>query len=134
MKLRRSLHLNPALILIIPLVDIVFLLLLLFFVSSTFLLHPGISVSLPFSQFTLGPQKHPEIVSITAGPYPLVYYRDQQIDIKDLAHRLDEDRRTDRSIIIQADRSAPHGTVVEVTNLCLERGYSVMLATSPRSQ
>jgi biopolymer transport protein ExbD len=63
-----------------------------------------------------------------------VYYRDQQIDTKDLAHRLDEDRRTDRSIIIQADRSAPHGTVVEVTNLCLERGYSVMLATSPRSQ
>jgi biopolymer transport protein ExbD len=63
-----------------------------------------------------------------------VYYRDQQIDTKDLARRLDEDRRTDRSIIIQADRSAPQGTVVEVMNLCLERGYSVMLATSPRSQ
>ena len=79
MKLTRSVHLNPFLIFLIPLVDICFLLLLLFLVSSTFLLHPGISVNLPFSRFTLGPQRDPIIVSITAGPYPLIYYRDQQI-------------------------------------------------------
>ena len=79
MKLTRSIHLNPFLFFIIPLVDLFLLLLLLFLVSSTFLLHPGISVNLPFSKFTLGPQKNPIIVSITAGPYPLIYYRDQQI-------------------------------------------------------
>jgi biopolymer transport protein ExbD len=133
MKLSRSVHLNPFLIFVIPLVDIFFLLLLLFLVSSTFLLHPGINVNLPFSNFTLGPQKSPVIVSITAGPYPLVYYRDQQIKPIELARRLDGDQLKDRSIVIQADRETPHGTVVEIMNLCLERGFSVVLATSPKS-
>jgi len=134
MKLTRSVHLNPFLIFIIPLVDLVFLLLLLFLVSSTFLLHPGISVSLPFSKFTLGPQKNPLLVSITAGPYPTIYYRDQQIELGELARRLEQDRGTERSIVIQADRLAPQGSVVEVMNLCLENGYSVVLATSPNKQ
>jgi biopolymer transport protein ExbD len=134
MKLVRSIHLNPFLIFLIPLADLCFLLLLLFLVSSTFLLHPGISVNLPFSKFTLGPQKNPVIVSITAGPYPLVYYRDQQIKLEDLANRLTEDHSPDRSIIIQADRLTPQGSVVEVINLCLENGFSVVLATSPKGQ
>jgi biopolymer transport protein ExbD len=134
MKLTRSVHLNPFLIFLIPLADLCFLLLLLFLVSSTFLLHPGISVNLPFSKFTLGPQKNPIIVSITAGPYPLVYYRDQQIKLEDLAHRLEGDHSPDRSIIIQSDRLTPQGAVVEVMNLCLENGYSVVLATSQKEQ
>ena len=134
MKLTRSIHLNPFLIFIIPLVDLFFLLLLVFLVSSTFLVHPGISVNLPFSKFTLGPQKNPVIVSITAGPYPLIYYRDQQIKLEELAHQLEADHVGDRSIIIQADRSTPQGSVIEVLNLCLEKGYSVVLATSPQEK
>jgi len=134
MKLTRSVQLNPFVLFLIPLVDICFLLLLLFFVSSTFLLHPGISVNLPFSKFTLGAQKDPIVVSITAGPYPLVYYRDQQIELSDLERRLKDDHSRDRSIIIEADRLTPQGSVVEVMNLCLENGYPVVLATSPKQQ
>jgi biopolymer transport protein ExbD len=132
MKLNRSIHLNPFLIFIIPLVDLFFLLLLLFLISSTFLVHPGISVNLPFSKFTLGPQNNPVILSITAGPFPLIYFRDQQIRLEELARRLAEDHAADRSIIIQADRLTPQGSVIEVMNLCLEKGYSVVLATSPQ--
>ena len=132
MKLNRSIHLNHFLIFIIPLVDLFFLLLLLFLISSTFLVHPGISVNLPFSKFTLGPQNNPVIVSITAGPFPLIYYRDQQIRLEELARRLAGDHAADRSIIIQADRLTPQGAVIEVMNLCLEKGYSVVLATSPQ--
>jgi biopolymer transport protein ExbD len=134
MKLTRSVHLNPFLIFIIPLVDLIFLLLLLFLVSSTFLLHPGISVNLPFSKFTLGPQKNPLVVSISAGPYPTLYYRDQQIQLGELARRLEQERQAERSIVIQADRLAPQGSVIEVMNLCLENDYSVVLATSPNKQ
>ena len=132
MKLNRTVHLNPFLIFIIPLIDLFFLLLLLFLISSTFLVHPGISVNLPFSKFTLGPQNNPVIVSITASPFPVIYYRDQQVRLEELARRLAEDHAADRSIIIQADRLTPQGSVIEVMNLCLEKGYSVVLATSPQ--
>ena len=134
MKLTRSVRLNPFLIFIVPLVDVAFLLVLLFVASSTFLLHPGISVNLPFSKFTLGPQRDPAIVSVTAGPFPAVYYRDQKVSIEELGKRLGVDPIPEKSVIIRADRMAPQGAVVEVMNLCLERGYSVVLATAPRNQ
>ena len=67
MKLVRSVHLNPFLIFLIPLVDVCFLLLLLFLVSSTFLLHPGISVNLPFSKFTLAPRSGSQSLSGIGG-------------------------------------------------------------------
>lgn len=133
MKLKKSLKLNPYLIVIVPLIDLMFVLLLLLFASSTFLVHPGISVNLPFSKFTLGPQKNPMIVSVSGAPFPLIYYEDQQVTLENLGRRLDTLRPADRSIIIQADRTTPHGTVVEIMNLCLEKGYPVVLATSPKS-
>jgi biopolymer transport protein ExbD len=64
----------------------------------------------------------------------MIYYRDQQIRLSELARRLEQDRGAERSIVIQADRLAPQGSVVEVMNLCLENGYSVVLATSPNKQ
>jgi biopolymer transport protein ExbD len=132
MKLTRSVRLNPYLVFLTPLADLSCLLLLLFVVSSTFLLHPGISVTLPFSKFTIGPEKNPIIVTITAGPYPTIYYRDQQVALTNLGKQLDQRSPNERSVIIRADRMTPQGAVVEVMNLCLERGYSVVLATASR--
>jgi biopolymer transport protein ExbD len=134
MRLTRSIKLNPYLLLIIPLADIGFLLLLLFVVSSTFLVHPGISVELPFSKFILSTQHHPQIVSITAGPVPTIYFQDQQVTLENLSQKLDRKQTTsEQTIIIRADKEIPQGCVVSVMNLCLEHGYNVVLATSSRS-
>ena len=132
MKLERSVRLNPYLLFIVPLMDLVLLFLLLFVVSSTFLVNPGINVNLPSSKFTLGPERNPLIVAITASPIPSIFFRDRQVSLEELGREFDQDRSIDRSIIIRADRMAPQGVVVEVMNLCLDRGYSVALATSPQ--
>jgi len=126
MKLERSVRLNPYLLFIVPLMDLVLLFLLLFIVSSTFLVNPGISISLPSSE------RNPLIVAITANPIPSIFFRDRQVSLEELGREFDQDRATDRSIIIRADRMAPQGVVVEVMNLCLDHGYSVALATSPQ--
>ena len=133
MKLERAVRLNPYLLFIVPLVEVVCLLLLLFVVSSTFLVHPGISVNLPFSKFTLGTVRNSVIVTVTAGPVPRIYYRDQAVTLDELRAAFEKDQVTDKSIIIRADRDAPQGSVVQVMSLCLDRGYSVILATSPKS-
>jgi biopolymer transport protein ExbD len=133
MKLERAVRLNAYLLFIVPLVEVVCLLLLLFVVSSAFLVHPGISVNLPFSKFTLGTVGNPTIVTVTAGPFPRIYYRDQPVTLDELRRALDRDPVTDKSMIIRADRDAPQGSVVQVMNLCLDRGYSVILATSPKA-
>ena len=134
MKLTRSVRLNPYLIFLVPLADVVFLLVLLFEASTTFLLHSGVSVRLPHSNFILGPAKNPIILTVTAAPYPTVYYRDQPVSLSDLPNRLAGETGRNREVVIRADRDTAHGLVVQVMNICLERGCDVMLATSPREE
>jgi biopolymer transport protein ExbD len=132
MKLSRTKEYNFGWMVIVPLLDIVFLLIFFLLLSSNFILQPGISVSLPFSQFTLGPQVNPQIVSITGGAAPAIYFRDQRTTLEQLGPLLDDAKREGRSIIIKADRFTPYELVVTVTNAALEHGItSVALATTP---
>ena len=132
MKLSRTKEYNFGWLVVFPLVDVVFLLIFFLLLSSNFILQPGISVSVPLSRFTLGPQINPQIISITGGAAPAIYFRDQKITLKQLGPLLDAAKKEGRPIIIKADRLTPYTLVVEVTNLALERGIaSVALATTP---
>src|SRR5437879_4956373 len=98
MKLTRTVHFNPALFGVIPFVNVIFLLLIFFAMSKTFVLQPGISVALPLSSFTLGPQRKPQIVSITAEPSPTIFFRDQKMSFDDFAKSLGEGRTKDGTL------------------------------------
>jgi len=131
MKLTRTTNYRFGWLGIVPMIDVVFLLLFFFLLSSTFVLQPGISVSLPFSRFTLGPQINQQIISITGGAAPVIYFRDQKVSLDQLGPLLDTVRSEGRPIIIKADRFTPYELVVAVTNAALEHGISsVALATT----
>jgi biopolymer transport protein ExbD len=134
MKLSRTKEYNFGWLVLFPLLDVAFLLVFFLLLSSNFILQPGISVSMPFSRFTLGPQINQQIISITGGAAPAIYFRDQKITVEQLGPLLDAAKREGRSIIIKADRLTPYATVMEVTNAALEHGIpAVALATtSPR--
>jgi biopolymer transport protein ExbD len=132
MKLSRTKEYNFGWLVLFPLLDVVFLLVFFLLLSSNFILQPGISVSVPFSRFTLGPQINQQIISITGGAAPAIYFRDQKITLDQLGPALDAAKREGRSIIIKADRLTPYEMVVEVANAALEHGItSVALATTP---
>src|SRR3954463_5506953 len=131
MKLTRTKEYNFGWLVLFPLVDVVFLLMFFLLLSSNFILQPGISISLPFSRFTLGPQLNQQIISITGGSVPAIYFRDQKTTLEQLGPLLDAAKRENRSIIIKADRFTPYETVIAVTNAALEHGISsVALATT----
>jgi biopolymer transport protein ExbD len=132
MKLSRTKEYQFSWLAAIPMLDVIFLLIFFLVLSSNFILQPGISVSVPLSRFTLGPQINPQIISITGGAAPAIYFRDQKVALAQLGPLLDEAKKEGRPIIIKADRLTPYALVVEVTNLALERGItSVALATTP---
>ncbi len=132
MKLARTKEYHFSWLGVIPMLDVVFLLIFFLLLSSNFILQPGISVSVPLSRFTLGPQINPQIIGITGGAAPAIYFRDQKIALEQLGPLLDAAKKEGRPIIIKADRLTPYALVVEVTNLALERGIaSVALATTP---
>src|SRR2546421_11140765 len=118
----RTSQVSFGLLYVFPLLDVVFLLILFFLLSSNFVLQPGISVSVPFSHFTLGPQPNQEIISITGGPSPAIYLRDQKVTLAQLGPALDATKREGRSIVIKADRLASYDLVISVTNAAPEPG------------
>jgi len=132
MKLHRTINFNFAWIVLVALVDVAFLLVFFLLLSSNFILQQGISVSMPFSRFTLGPQTSGQIISITGGAVPAIYFQDQRVTMEELGPLLDAAKRRDESIIIKADRSTSYETVAEVANAALEHGItSVALAATP---
>jgi biopolymer transport protein ExbD len=132
MRLSRTTTYNFGWLLLIGLVDLAFLLAFFLLLSSNFILQQGISISMPFSRFTLGPKSNQQIISITGGAVPAIYFQDQRVTMEQLGGLLDSAKRKDQSIIIKADRSAPYETVAEVTNTALEHGItSVALAAAP---
>ena len=132
MKLGRTANYNFGWLLLIGLIDLAFLLAFFLLLSSNFILQQGISISMPFSRFTLGPQSNQQIVSITGGAVPAIYFQDQRVTMEQLGPLLDAAKRKDQSIIIKADRSASYETVAQVTNSALEHGItSVALAATP---
>jgi biopolymer transport protein ExbD len=131
-KLSRTTNYNFGWLLLIGLVDLAFLLAFFLLLSSNFILQQGISISMPFSRFSLGPQSNQQIISITGGAVPAIYFQDQRVTMEQLGPLLDAAKRKDQSIIIKADRSTSYETVAEVTNAALEHGItSVALAATP---
>jgi biopolymer transport protein ExbD len=133
MKLTRTQEFHFGWLGLVTMLNIVFLLIFFVLLSSNFVLQPGISVALPLSRFSLGPQANPQIVSITGGAVPAIYFRDQKVALDQLGPLLDAAKRDGRPIIIKADRLTPYELVMSVTNAALEHGItSVSLATAPQ--
>ena len=131
MKLSRTKEYHFGWLGVISMIDVVFLLIFFLLLSSNFILQPGISVSLPLSRFTLGPQVNPQIISITGGEAPSVYFRDQKVGLEQLGPLLETAKNEGRPVIIKADRRTPYELVVSVTNAALEHGLtSVSLASA----
>jgi biopolymer transport protein ExbD len=134
MKLSRTKEYNFAWLVLLALVDVVCLLFFFLLLGSNFILQPGISVSMPFSRFSLAPQVNQQIISITGGAAPAIYFRDQRVTIEELGSLLEAAKRDGKSVIIKADRLTPYETVIRVTNAALEHGVTsvALAATAPR--
>ena len=131
MKLKRRTQFHPAFFHLLPVVNVLFLVFMLFSMSSRFVLQQGVAVALPISAFALAPQPNPQIVTITAAPVPAIYHIDRRVTFEELDQRLGSGAAKQRSLIIKADRNTPFDLVNRIANSGLKHGYSVMWATMP---
>jgi biopolymer transport protein ExbD len=114
------------------LIDVMFLLLIFFMVSSTFKLQPAIELTLPRSATAEAVAATPVVVYLARDGQ--LYVNEQPIDRESLrttlARRLsssNEDR-----LVLRADEGAEHGAVVALIDLVKEAGYRrVSLAAKP---
>lgn len=107
-----------------PMVDVVFLLLIFFMISTTFVESPGLNIQLPKSsagQLEKGPEEFKVFLSREGE----VFVHGAPVSMGDLRQQLQGMRSTAPSttFILSADQNARHGRVVELMDLARESGF-----------
>jgi len=119
----------------IGLTDIVFLLLIFFLLSSTYILQPGIKVDLPEAQVveTVDRQTLTVTIPISGG----VYLNDEPVSLAELPARLRQELAggADKDIILRADEDIPFKRAVEIMDIAKRVGVGrFLVATRTREE
>jgi biopolymer transport protein ExbD/biopolymer transport protein TolR len=119
-----------------PMVDVVFLLLIFFMISTTFVESPGISVKLPEAS-TQAMDREPKEIKVYLTRDGTIYYRDQKISIEEYRSLLSEHRSEAAltTVLLLADQESRHGRVVTLMDLARDAGYTKLaIATEQRKK
>ena len=112
-RARKKPELNIA-----PLVDMVFLLLIFFLVSTTFSRETGVNVSKPKAQTAQSLSRESILVAVTRDG--TIHINNRKVDLETL-HRIIKETLNERpgsSVIIIADKSSLTGRTIEVMDEC----------------
>ncbi len=131
MQFRRDENGGKVEIQMAPMVDIVFLLLVFFMVTASFITEESqIKISLPVTAAAASADELPDEVIIFVMSDGGIAVNDREYDSPD-SKELPELQGmlsklasffTDQNVIIQADGTVPHGRVVDVLNACVASG------------
>jgi biopolymer transport protein ExbD len=117
-----------------PMVDVVFLLLIFFMISTTFVETPGISVQLPESS-SQREIKVPEEFKVQVSKEGEIFIGEERLSLEELRVRLAGygAKAREMNFALYADREARHGRVVQVMDLAREAGFGKLaIATEQR--
>ena len=116
-----------------PMVDVVFLLLIFFILSSSFVMQPGIKVVLPPSEVKTPGEFQGMVVTVTRAE--AIYFNNELTSMGELQSFLAEavaQGNSPQELVIKADEQVPHGMVVKIMTLAIEAGIpSINIATRP---
>jgi len=127
MKFRRKLTLRTN-VELIPLIDVVFQLIAFFMISTTFILTPGISLTLPGST-TSEPVIMTRLV-ITIVSEDELYLNKERYDIKALDQKLaslsDAQKKKIKSIVVEGDEKVPYSLMIEVLDILRKNDFKAV--------
>ena len=115
-----------------PLVDVIFLLLLFFLLSSPFVMQSGFGVILPAADVPTASSFQTLVVTVTREN--LMFFNTQPTDLAKLQKDLEAAAQHGRSVelVIKADKQVSQGTLVDIMNAAVKAGISsINIATRP---
>jgi len=116
-----------------PMADTVFLLLIFFMLSTSFVVQPGIQVKLPKAVTSEIQLKKDLILTITAEN--ILFLNEEPVTLDKLGEALEAAfaQRKDRILIIKADQEVRHGMVVQAMDIAKLNGADrLAIATEPK--
>ena len=114
-----------------PLIDVLFILIIFFTVSSTFLEQPGIELKLPEAESSQSHTAQKVIVYVDTDQN--VFLNNDPVTIENLAESVEAliSAQTDKSVVLHADKEVAHGIIIEIMDLLRQRGiYKIVVSTA----
>lgn len=114
------------------LIDVLFLLLIFFMISTTFLSQPAINLQLPSAQNAQAVRQTPIVVHINENGR--VYLNDEPMELPLLGAALAQRLANvaEKAVVLKADSRVSHGTVVHVLDMIKGAGVTkLVVSTQP---
>ena len=107
---------------ITSLIDVLFLLLIFFMVTSTFLEQPGMKLELPSAKSA--EVSRVENLVLFIGPGGEITFNDRPVTLDDLPGAIEEavPQAGEKTLVLKADKTVRHGTVVAVMDIAKRAG------------
>lgn len=121
---------------ITPLVDMVFLLIIFFLLSTTFIVTPGIRIDLPAGSSQKIHKERKEI-TLSIDQTGIVYLNKEPLDPATLASRLVASAQEDRdtTVLIRGDTNTGFGKVVELLDTVKQSGlHRIAIMTQKKKE
>ena len=122
---------------IAPLIDIVFLLLIFFMVTSHFDIASGVRIDLPKVTKRILGEEEENRITLIVDRSAQTYLEGEKIDLKSLKKRLQVliEEKGFLHLILQADKDVNHGKVVQIMDLAKGAGVrSIIIAARWRGE
>jgi biopolymer transport protein ExbD len=114
-----------------PLIDVLFILIIFFTVSSTFLEQPGIELKLPEAESS---QSHTaQKVIVYVDNQENLFLNDDPVELENVAQAVEAliSAQTDKSVVLHADEDVSHGIIIKIMDLLRKQGiYKIIISTS----
>ncbi len=116
-------------------IDVVFLLLIFFMISTTFVERPGLTIDLPASGAeSVRPQQDVHVYLTAEGDIYLDRDRVTHAQLKAMLESYTEVQRKKMTFLLMADKSARHGQVVELMDLARTAGFDLLAIATDNKQ
>ncbi|MCK4533181.1 biopolymer transporter ExbD [bacterium] len=116
-KSKVGFHLDPA-----PMTDVIFLLLIFFMLSSSFIVNQGIKIKLPKAIVSENQLQSNLVVTITKKNQ--IFLNAKKVSLENLPIQLKNAlaKRKEKMLIIKADKDVLHGIVVQIMDIAKING------------
>ena len=131
MRFKRHMELEHGLeqIDIAPLIDMIFLLLIFFMLTSSFVMQPGIKINLP--KAVTSEVVKPQNLEIIISGESVVYLDGKVVTTRELKKIFTQAKKRGQPVLIKSDRRASLGRVVEIWDMARDLGIAqINIATN----
>ena len=111
-----------------PLVDMLFIILLFFLVTSTFIDQPNIQLELPTTKHTPTSKVDEQVLTISRDGR--LFFQNEPVERKELIQVLKKafSQQKEKTLVLRADKNVPYGLVVDVMDAAKGAGLKKIIA------